>query len=60
MKSIPLWSAGDKPQQLGTVKVMAINGMPPEVISHKGKLFGRAYYGGWCYDELPAPMKVSI
>jgi hypothetical protein len=52
MKTIPLWSAGDKPEQLGTVDVHFINNMPPELIAYEGKQFVRAYYGGWCYDEI--------
>jgi len=52
---VTLWSGGNKPERLYTITVTAINGLPPELISHKGKLFGRAYYGGWCYDELSEP-----
>lgn len=58
MKSIPLFSAGDKPQRLGVVVVSTINNLPPEIIQWGGKQFIRAYYGGWCYDELPEVVKV--
>jgi hypothetical protein len=49
---LTLWSAGDKPQRVGTVTVAMVNGMPPELIYHDGTPYGRAYYGGWAYDEL--------
>jgi len=58
MRAITLWSAGNKPERLGIITVSTLNGVPAELIEWKGKQFIRAYYGGWCYDELPASMKV--